>query len=96
MKEHQYYCKVADYNGRKEKRMTKLNLGLLKKARKNRNLTTQEVGSILHRDKNTIWRWETKGDFSIKTLCKLLDLYEITPMDVFVRIRTQEDKYGNI
>lgn len=72
------------------KSMTKLNLGLLKKARRNQKLSTRKVGLTLQRDRTTVWRFETgKTDIPSKILCRMLDLYGITPMDVFVR--TQED-----
>ncbi len=69
---------------------TKLHLGLLKRARRCSKLSTQKVASILQRDRATVWRWETgKTDIPSNTLCRMLDLYGITPMDVFVR--TQEE-----
>ena len=72
--------------------MTKLNLGLLKKARRNQKLSTQKVGLTLQRDRTTIWRWETGvTDIPTRTLCRMLDLYGITPMDVFVAVKGEWD-----
>ena len=70
--------------------MIKLNLGLLKIARRNRNLTTEQAGKLLGRDRTTIWRWETGlTDIPTTILCQMMDLYKVTPMNIFVQV--QED-----
>lgn len=72
--------------------MIKLNLGLLKKARRNKKLTTQKVGELIGRDRTTIWRFETgKTDIPTKILCQLLNIYCVTPRDVFTIVQGDKD-----
>ena len=70
--------------------VTRLNLGFLRQARRNRHLSTEKVGSAIGKTRSAIWRYESGvSDISVEVLCRLLDLYRIDPQDVFVR--TVED-----
>ncbi len=70
--------------------MTKLNLGFLKKARRDRKLSTTRAGILLGKDRTCLWRYESGiTDIPSRMLCKMIDLYKIWPQDIFVR--TQEE-----
>lgn len=66
--------------------MTSLSLTLLRQARRARNFSTEQAGKLLGKDRTTIWRYETgQSDITVGMLCRMLDLYGITPHDVFVQ-----------
>lgn len=67
--------------------MEKLSLGLLKKFRRDRNISADVAGAVVNRDRNFIWRVENGvTDLKVRTLTKLLNAYDISITDVFVRI----------
>ena len=67
--------------------MEKLSLGLLKQARRRKNISTEEAGAVVNRDRNFIWRIENAiTDVKVGTLTKLLHAYGVSVGDVFVRI----------
>lgn len=67
--------------------MTILNLTRLRRARRDRKLSTEKAGELLGKDRTTIWRYESgTSDISVRMLCKMLDLYQITPYDVFAEV----------
>lgn len=72
--------------------MTKLNLGFLRQARRRRHLSTEKVGEIIGKNRSAIWRYEAgMSDIGVETLCQLLDLYRVSPMDVFVKTQEEND-----
>lgn len=66
--------------------MEHLSLGLLKQARRKQHISTDEAASIVNRDKSFIWRVENGvTDIKVKTLTTLLNAYDVSVIDVFVR-----------
>lgn len=66
--------------------MEKLNLGWLKRARYNKHLTVDDAADAIGKKRSAIWRYETgKVDPTVGTLCKLLDLYNVSVTDVFCK-----------
>ena len=67
--------------------MEKLSLGLLKKFRRDKNISADVAGAVVNRDKNFIWRIENAvTDIKVGTLMKLLNAYGASVVDVFVKI----------
>ena len=67
--------------------MEQLSLGLFKRARRNKNLSTAEAAALVNRDKSFIWRVENGvTDLKVGTLLKLLTAYDSSVTDVFVRV----------
>ena len=67
--------------------MEQLSLGLLKRARRLQNISADAAGAVVNRDRNFIWRVENGvTDLKVRTLTKLLNAYDISITDVFVRI----------
>ena len=67
--------------------MEKLSLGLLKKFRRDRNISADVAGAVVNRDRNFIWRIENAvTDIKVGTLMKLLNAYGASVVDVFVKI----------
>ena len=67
--------------------MEQLSLGLLKRARRLQNISADTAGAVVNRDRNFIWRVENGvTDLKVRTLTKLLNAYDISITDVFVRI----------
>lgn len=67
--------------------MEKLSLGLLKKFRRDRNISADVAGAVVNRDRNFIWRIENAvTDIKVGTLMKLLHVYGASVVDVFVKI----------
>ena len=71
--------------------MDQLNLGWLKRARYRKHMTTEQVAKAIGRTRTAIWRYETGiTDMSVGTLCKLLDLYGVSVVDVFCKKEDDE------
>ena len=69
------------------KLMEKLSLGLLKKFRRDKNISADVAGAVVNRDKNFIWRIENAvTDIKVGTLMNLLNAYGASVVDVFVKI----------
>ena len=67
--------------------MEKLSLGLLKQARRKKNLSVDEAATFVGKDRSFIWRIENAiTDIKVDTLTKLLDAYGVSVIDVFVSI----------
>lgn len=67
--------------------MEQLNLGLLKQARRRKNISTDEAAALVNRDRNFIWRVENAvTDIKVSTLTKLLNAYGVSVTDIFVRL----------
>lgn len=68
--------------------MEKLNLGWLKRARYNKNLTVEQVAASIGKTRSAIWRYESGvTDPTVGTLCQLLKLYDVSVTDVFYQTR---------
>ena len=66
--------------------MEKLSLGLLKQARRRKNISTNEAATLVGKDRSFIWRIENAiTDIKVGTLTKLLNAYGVSVGDVFVR-----------
>ena len=66
--------------------MEKLSLGLLKQARRRKNISTNEAATLVGKDRSFIWRVENAiTDIKVGTLTKLLHAYGVSVGDVFVR-----------
>lgn len=66
--------------------METLSLGLLKKARKNKGISTKKAAEIIGKERSAINRLETGiSDIKVSTLSKLLNAYGVTITDVFVK-----------
>ncbi len=66
--------------------MEELNLTLLRRARYRRHLTVEQAANVIGKKRTAIWRYETGvSDISVRTLCKLLDAYGASVVDVFVK-----------
>ena len=67
--------------------MEQLSLGLFKRARRRKNISTAEAAALVNRDKSFIWRVENGvTDIKVGTLLKLLTAYDSSVTDVFVRV----------
>lgn len=67
--------------------MEKLALGLLRKFRRDKNISADVAGAVVNRDRNFIWRIENAvTDIKVGTLMKLLNAYGASVVDVFVKI----------
>ena len=64
--------------------MQKLDLGMLRSARRQKHLSTRSAAAVIGKDKNAIFRYEN-GITSprVKDLLALLDAYGIEAKDVF-------------
>lgn len=68
------------------KNLERLNLTLLKQARRSRGLSIDKVSSLIGKNRTMLWRYETgKSDIPVKVLLKILNTYKISVMDVFDR-----------
>ena len=68
------------------KYLERLNLTLLKQARRSRGLSIDKVSSLIGKNRTMLWRYETgKSDIPVKVLLKILNTYKISVMDVFDR-----------
>lgn len=66
--------------------MESVNLNWLRRARRQKHLTIERVAEMVGKDKSTIWRWESGiTSLSVDMLFKLLELYQLSIMDVVVR-----------
>ncbi len=66
--------------------MERLNLTLLKQARRSRGLSIDKVSSLIGKNRTMLWRYETgKSDIPVKVLLKILSTYKLSVMDVFDR-----------
>lgn len=66
--------------------MERLNLTLLKQARRSRGLSIDKVSSLIGKNRTMLWRYETgKSDIPVKVLLKILNTYKLSVMDVFDR-----------
>ena len=67
--------------------MEQLSLGLLKRARRLQNISTDAAAALVNRDRSFIWRVENGvTDLKVRTLTKLLNAYDISVADVFVKL----------
>ena len=63
-----------------------LSLGLLKKARRDKGMSTIDAAAVIGKEKSAINRLETGVcDIRVSTLSKLLDAYRVSVTDVFVK-----------
>ena len=68
------------------KYLERLNLTLLKQARRCRGLSIDKVSSLIGKNRTMLWRYETgKSDIPVKVLLKILSTYKLSVMDVFDR-----------
>lgn len=68
------------------KYLERLNLTLLKQARRSRGLSIDKVSSLIGKNRTMLWRYETgKSDIPVKVLLKILSIYKLSVMDVFDR-----------
>lgn len=66
--------------------METLSLGLLKKARREKGISTKEAAEIIGKERSAINRLETGiSDIKVNTLSKLLNAYGVTITEVFVK-----------
>ena len=66
--------------------METLSLGLLKKSRRDKKMSTTEAAAVIGKEKSAICRIEVgKNDIKVGTLTKLLDAYGVSVIDVFIR-----------
>lgn len=67
--------------------MEKLSLGLLRKLRRDKGLSSQQAAKLIGKDRSTLWRLENGlSPISVKNLLKLLAGYDASVVDVFVRL----------
>lgn len=67
--------------------MEKLSLGLLRKLRRDKGISSQQAAKLIGKDRSTLWRLENGlSPISVKNLLKLLAGYGASVVDVFVRI----------
>lgn len=67
--------------------MEKLSLGLLRNARRRRNITVEDAAATVGKERSFIWRVESGvTDIKVGTLLKLLARYGKSVTDVFVRV----------
>lgn len=72
--------------------MERLNLHWLKEARRRKKLRLETVGSIVGKDRSTMWRYEAgEIPLTVDTLFQLLDIYEISIIDV-VMVTNRKDR----
>lgn len=55
----------------------------LRELRRNENLTQREIGEEIGLHWNTISNIETQHNFTLSTLFKLCDYYELSPSELF-------------
>lgn len=66
--------------------MERLNLTLLKQARRRRGMSIDKVAELVGKNRTMLWRYETgKSDIPVKVLMKILNTYKVSVMDVFDR-----------
>ena len=66
--------------------METLSLGLLKKARREKGISTKKAAEIIGKERSAINRLETGiSDIKVNTLSKLLNAYGVTITEVFVK-----------
>ena len=66
--------------------METLSLGLLKKARRGKGISTKKAAEIIGKERSAINRLETGiSDIKVNTLSKLLNAYGVTITEVFVK-----------
>ena len=66
--------------------MEKLSLTKLRMARKNKQLALKQVADRLGMQCSTIWKYENgQVPITTDTLLQMLDIYEISIVDVFVQ-----------
>lgn len=66
--------------------MESVNLNWLRRARRQKHLTVDRVAELVGKDRTTIWRYECGiTPMSVDMLFKLLDIYQLSIMDVVVR-----------
>lgn len=64
-----------------------LSLGLLKRARRDSGTTIDDAAKFIGKSRSTMWRIESGlADISVSNLSKLLYLYNVSIIDVFIRI----------
>ena len=64
-----------------------LSLGLLKRARRDSGTTIDDAAKCIGKSRSTMWRIESGlADISVSNLSKLLYLYNVSIIDVFIRI----------
>ena len=64
--------------------MEKLNLSWLKQARRSKHLSVKRVAASIGKTRGAVWRYDAGvTDIPVRTLCKLLNLYGVSVVDVF-------------
>lgn len=67
--------------------MEKLSLGLLRQARRQAHVSVEEAATTVYRGRSFIWRVESgQTDIKVGTLLKLLNKYNKSVTDVFVKL----------
>ncbi len=65
--------------------MESINLNWLRRARRDKHLTVDRVAEMVGKDRTTIWRYENGvTTMTVDMLFKLLDIYQLSIMDVVV------------
>lgn len=68
-----------------------LSLGLLRKARKDAEISAEDAAAYVGRTRSFIWRVEAGlTDLKVDTLLRLLAYYDKSIFDVFVRVPVKE------
>lgn len=66
--------------------MESINLNWLRQARRQRNLTVDNVAELVGKDRTTIWRYENGiTPMTIEMLFQLLNIYKLSITDVVVK-----------
>ena len=66
--------------------MESVNLNWLRRARRQKQLTVDRVAEMVGKDRTTVWRYENGvTPMTVDMLFKLLDIYQLSIMDVVVR-----------
>lgn len=66
--------------------MEKLNLSWLRRARRQRHMTVNQVAKAIGKTRGAVWRYESgQTDLTVGTLCRLLNLYGVSVTDVFCK-----------
>lgn len=66
--------------------MEGINLNWLRRARRQKHLTVDRVAEMVGKDRTTVWRYENGvTSMTVDMLFKLLDIYQLSIMDVVVR-----------
>ncbi len=66
--------------------MESVNLNWLRRARRQKHLTVDRVAEMVGKDRTTVWRYENGvTPMTVDMLFKLLDIYQLSIMDVVVR-----------